>query len=197
MPPRRCALFVAAIALTSMLAACGPRDATYDTSAFQIHGTIAPPDVAVPSNRGIGSSEFNGLYLEGPDSFSCCWIAPRASLLIRKRARATDLVIGLRLPNLPRFAGGQIVTIRIGTDATPHRISLAAGEQLTDRLPLSGQLRDATGLIPVDVTAAVAYVPSRDTPPSHSLLSLLHLRAAAPSSDTRQLAVIVLYSYFQ
>lgn len=197
MPPWRRAPFVAAILLSGVLAACGPRDAAYDTSGFAIHNTIAPPDVAVPSNRENGSSEFNGLYLEGSDSFSCCWIAPRATLLIRKRARAADLVVGLRLPNLPRFAGGQIVTVRIGSDATPHRISLAAGEQLAVRLPLPAQLRDATGLVPVNVTAAVDYVPSRDTPPSHSLLALLHLRAAAPSDDTRDLAVIVLYCYFQ
>lgn len=180
-----------------MLAACGPRDAGYDTSAFRIHGTIAPPDVAVPSNLGDGPSEFDGLYVEGSGAFSCCWIAPHAALLVRKRGPATRLVAGLRVPDLPRFAGGQRVTIRFPGDGPGLLVRLQPGVQRRVTLALPFDLRSATGLIHVDMATAVEYVPSRDTPPSHSLLALLHLRAPVPSDDTRSLGAVLLYCYFE
>jgi hypothetical protein len=193
-PPR---LLASAIAVACALVACGPRDAAYDTSNFRIHGAIAPPDLAVPSNLGDGPSEFNGLYLEGSGAFSCCWIAPRATLLVRKRKPAAYLVGGFRVPDLPRFAGGQVVTIRFGNDAPPHRLRLQPGVQRRVSFPLPANLRNATGLVPIDVTTAVDFVPRRDTPPSHSLLALLHLRARAPVDDTRSLGVVLLYLYFE
>ena len=128
---------------------------------------------------------------------SCCWIAPHATLLVRKHKAATRLVGGFRVPDLPRFAGGQVVTIRFGNGAPPHRLPLQPGIQRRVSFSLPANLRRATGLIPIDVTTAVDFVPSRDTPPSHSLLSLLHLRAAAPVDDTRSLGVVLLYLYFE
>ena len=53
----------------------------------------------MPSNLGDGPSEFDGLYIEGSGAFSCCWIAPRATLLVRKRKPATHLVGGFRVPD--------------------------------------------------------------------------------------------------
>ncbi len=179
------------------LVACGPRDAAYDASNFRIHDTIAPPDVAVPSNLGDGSTEFDGLYVEGSSAFSCCWIAPHATLLVRKRAPARRLVAGLRVPDLPRFAGGQVVTLRFHGDGPPYRVQLRPGVQRRVGFPVPATLRNVTGLVPIDVTTAIDFVPRRDTPPSHSLLALLHLRAAAPVDDTRSLGAVLLYLYFE
>jgi hypothetical protein len=180
-----------------VLAACGPRDGVYDPSAFRIHGTVAPPDVAVPTNVGNNPTDFDGLYLEGADSFSCCWIAPHATLLVRKRGPASNLVAGFRLPNVPRFASGQSVAIAFAhQSAAPYRERLQAGEQLRIAVPVPGALRRASGLVPVDITTSVDYLPSRDTPPPHSLFSLLGLRPAAPNGDARHLGVILLYLYF-
>ncbi|MGA8535100.1 MAG: hypothetical protein WB615_13410 [Candidatus Tumulicola sp.] len=183
--------------ITACIAACGPRDAAYDTSAFRIHDTIAPPDVAVPSNRGDASSEFNGLYLEGSDAFSCCWIAPHAHLLVRKRSPARELVAGFRVPNLPRFRNGQDVAVRLPGRGDPYRAHIAPNEQRTLVLRLPPNLRNAIGLVPIEITTAVDFVPSRDTPPSHSLFSVFHLLARMPSDDTRHLGIVVLYLYFE
>jgi hypothetical protein len=182
----------------ALLSGCGPRDAVYDTSAFHLHGTIAPPDVAVPTNVGDGPAAFNGLYLEGSSAFSCCWIAPHATLLVRKRGPANELVGGFRVPNVARFSGGQVVAISFSGDAAPRRRQrLQPGQQLTLTVPLPDKLRRATGLVPIDVASTVDYVPSRDNPPSHSLLSLLRLRAPDSEGDTRHLGVVVLYLYFK
>jgi hypothetical protein len=183
--------------LVACVTACGPRDAAYDTSTFRIHDTIAPPDVAAPSNRAGVSSEFNGLYLEGSDAFSCCWIAPRADLLVRKRAPARQLVAGFRVPNLPRFRNGQDVSIRLPGVAEPYRTHVGANEQRTLFLPLPAKLRNATGFVPIEVTTALDFVPSRDTPPSRSLFAILHLTARTPNDDTRHLGIVLLYLYFE
>lgn len=189
-------MLLAALVSAWLPVACGPRDAAYDTSDFHIHGSIAPPDVAVPSNLTDGPSEFNGLYLEGSSAFSCCWIAPHANLLIRKHGAAKALVVGFRLPDLPRLRDGQRVTIVL-PDAPPFRVQVGAGQQRTVRLALPSNLRATVGLVPVQIDAAVEYVPSRDTPPSHSLLAILHLRPQAPNDDTRHLGIILLYAYFE
>jgi hypothetical protein len=183
--------------LVACVAACGPRDAAYDTSAFRIHDTIAPPDVAAPSNRTGVSSEFNGLYLEGSDAFSCCWISPRTNLLVHKRGPARQLVAGFRVPNLPRFRNGQEVAIHLPGVAEPYRTHVGANEQRTLFLPLPPKLRATTGLVPIEVTTAIDFVPSRDTPPSHSLFAILHLTPRTPNDDTRHLGVVLLYLYFE
>ncbi len=196
--PSRSFAFAFAILGVALLSACGPRDAVYDTSSFHLHGTIAPPDVAVPTNVGDGPAAFNGLYLEGSAAFSCCWIAPRATLLVRKRGPASELIGGFRVPNVPRFSGGQVVTISLPGDSAPRlRRSLQPGQQLTLAIPLPKRLRRTTGLVPIAVASAVDYVPSRDNPPSRSLLSLLRLRSADSEGDTRHLGVVVLYLYFK
>ncbi|MBV8116619.1 MAG: hypothetical protein JOZ01_01505 [Candidatus Eremiobacteraeota bacterium] len=181
-----------------VLPGCGPRDSAYDPSSFRVHATIAPPDVAVPTNIGNTATEFNGLYLEGSDTFSCCWIAPHATLLVRKRDAARRLVGGFRLPDVPRFRSGQTIAIAFAhRTAGTNRIRLEPGEQRTVTLPVPASLRNATGLIPVDVTCAVDYIPSRDTPPSRSLLSMLHLTAQGANGDTRALGAVLLYLYFE
>lgn len=179
------------------LAACGPRDAAYDTSNFHVHAEIAPRDVAVPSNAGSGSTEFDGLYTGSPDVFSCCWIAPHATLLVRKRGPARRLVAGFWIPDVAKFAGSQRVTIAfVGSPGPPHRAQLDPGEQSTLTIPVPRALRSAPGLIPVSITSAIDYMPSRDAAPSHSLLSMLHLRTPQANDDTRHLGAVLLYLYF-
>ncbi len=91
-----------------------------------------------------------------------------------------------------------MVTIALPGDAAPRlRRSLQPGQQLTVAIPLPKKLRRATGLVPIAVASAVDYVPSRDNPPSRSLLSLLRLRSADSEGDTRHLGVVVLYLYFK
>ena len=91
-----------------------------------------------------------------------------------------------------------MVTLRFHGDGPPYRVQLRPGVQrrVADfRFPRP--LRNVTGLVPIDVTTAIDFVPRRDTPPSHSLLALLHLRAAAPVDDTRSLGAVLLYLYFE
>ena len=142
------------------------------------------------------SSEFDGLYLEGADAFSCCWIAPRATLFVRKRVPAGTLIAGFRIPDVPRLHGGQEVSIRLPGGA-PQRLQLRAGEQRSVRISLPSELRNKTGLIPIGIATSVDYVPSRDTPPRQTLLSVLGLRAPITNGDTRSLGVVLLYLYFE
>jgi hypothetical protein len=186
------------MATTCALAACGPRDGVYDPSSFHVTQQITPRDVVAPSNAGDGPSDFNGLYLEGTSIDSCCWIAPHAILLVRKRGPAKTLVVGVRVPNFPRFAKGQTVTIAFpGTNAAPQSALVDAGAQRMIEVPVPPSLRASSGLTPVEITSTVDYVPSRDTPPSRSIFTVLHLRAPQTSTDARTLGVLLLYLYYQ
>jgi hypothetical protein len=188
----------AAIAFACTLASCGPRDGAYNPSNFQVHEQVAPRDVALPANFSDGPFEFGGLYAEGAGVLSCCWIAPHATLLVKKRGPASTLVAGLRIPNVPRFANGQTVAISFpGSTDPPVRARIAAGGQRMIKVPIPSRLRGRTGLIPVEVTSAVDYVPSRDAPPTRTLFTMLHLRAAQSNTDVRSLGAILLYMYFQ
>jgi hypothetical protein len=185
----------AALALVALLAACGPRDARFAPSSFDVHGIVAPRDVAVPSNASGGLSEYRGLYVSHPGVLSCCWIAPHATLLVRKHGPARKLVAGFWVPDIPRFANGQQVTLSL-EGAAPVHWALPKGTQTSFALPIPAKLRDAKGLIPVTITSAIDYVPARDDVATHSLFVLLHLRAPHTSLDTRQLGVVLLYLYF-
>ena len=170
----------------------------YDTSPFRLHGAIVPRDVAAPTNASGAPAEFNGLYTEGSDALNCCWISPHATLLVRKHGAATRLVAGFWVPNFPRFADGQDVSIAFaGNRAPPRRASLDVGEQTSVTMPVPPNLRASVGLIPVLITCAVDYVPARDAPASHSVFTMLHLRASQASGDTRPLGIILLYLYFE
>jgi hypothetical protein len=146
-----------------------------------------------------GPAEFQGLYTEGSTVLSCCWIAPHATLLVRKHARANTLVAGFRVIDAPRFDGGQRVTIGfVGNPAPAQRSKrLDRGNQYTIKVPVPANLRAATGLIPVTIDSAVDYVPARDTRAVRTLFTILHLRAAPSSGDERHLGIVLLYLYFQ
>jgi hypothetical protein len=197
--PRKPSRFSAlALAAACALAACGPRDASFDPSNFHVHAQIAPRDVAVPSAPWNEAAEFNGLYMEGPDVLSCCWLAPQASLLVRKHGAAKTLVAGFWVPAVSRFDGGQDVTVSFaGTGSAPITTHLDAGTHYMLKLPVPPRLRTQSGLIPIDITSAVEYVPSRDTPPEFSWFTLLRLRSTVSSGDVRHLGVVLVYLYFQ
>lgn len=186
------------MAAACALSACGPRDDAFAQSSFKIHGQIAPRDVGVPTAPIDAANEFNGLYTQGPETLSCCWIAPHATLLVHKRGPANTLVAGFRLPNVPRFDQGQQISISFpGIDAPPRRADLQVDSQYLIKVPVPPPLRARTGLIPVTITCTVDYVPRRDDPPVYSLLAMLHLRAPETNDDTRPLGVVLLYLYFQ
>ncbi len=161
---------------------------------------MSPPDVAVPSEpQDSGPSDFNGLYSDGWIAWSCCWIAPHTSLLVRKRGPAQTLIGGFRLVTAPPFRDGQDVTIAFeGVRGARSRTwTIYPGGQQTLRMPVPPALRRATGLIPVRITCSVDYVPARDLPPDYSILALLHLRPPEVSHDERHLCAIMLYLYFK
>jgi hypothetical protein len=195
-PPRFAAL---AIAAAFALTACGPRDGAYDPSSFHVHDQIVPRDVAVPSAPLGEEAEFNGLYTESSAVLSCCWIAPHARLLVRKHGPARTLVAGFWLPNEKRFDDGQEVTISFpGSRDAPLRTTLSSiGEQYTIKVPVPSNVRARSGLIPVDIACSVEFVARRDTAPTYSLFTFLHLRAATQSTDSRSLGIVLLYLYFQ
>lgn len=184
-----------AIAVTCA-SSCGPRDDAFQPSNFRVHGAIAPPEVAVPASLDNAPSEFDGLYLEGSDAFSCCWIAPKATLFVRKRGPAVALIAGFRIPDVPRFRNGQEISIRLPGAGALANTRLFGGQQRTVRFALPADFQRKTGLVPIEITTSLDYVPSRDTPPRQTLLSFLHLRPAVVNSDTRSLGVVLLYLYF-
>lgn len=188
------------IALTCVLSACGSRDAAYDRSPFAVHAQIAPRDVAVPGvpNKSTPYT-FNGVYGDGPGSYSCCWIAPDAMLLVHKYGPARTLVAGFRVIRIPKFEDGQTVTIQLGSGPQRAKGSwdVYPGEQYTATLAIPANVRATTGLVPVHVSCSIDYVPARDAPPEYSLLSYLRLRPPVKSYDVRNLGVILLYLYFR
>jgi hypothetical protein len=197
--PRKPSRFSAlAFAAACALAACGPRDASFDPSNFRVHAQIAPRDVAVPSGSWDESSEFNGLYTEGSGILSCCWLAPHASLLVRKHGPAKTLVAGFWVPAVPRFDAGQQVTVAFrGSGARPVTTQLDSGTHYMLKFPVPPSVQKRTGLIPIDITSAVEFVPARDTPQEFSWFTFLHLRAPTSNTDVRHLGVVLVYLYFQ
>ena len=197
--PRKPSRFSAlAFAAAFALAACGPRDASFDPSNFHVHAQIAPRDVAVPSAPVNEATEFDGLYLEGPDILSCCWLAPHATLLVRKHGPAKTLVAGFWVPAVSRFDAGQDVTVSFaGVGYRPITTHLDAGTHYMLKLLVPPRVQKQSGLIPIDITSAIDYVPARDTPPEFSWFTFLHLRATVSNTDVRHLGVVLVYLYFQ
>ena len=197
--PRKPSRFSAlAIAAVCALAACGPRDASFDPSSFHVHAQIAPRDVAMPTAPWNEPAEFNGLYTESPDILSCCWLAPRAALLVRKRGPAKTLVAGFWVPVVPRFRDGQQVTVSFPNGgAQPVTTKLDAGEHYMIKIPVPPNVQKQKGLIPIDIASAVDYVPARDAVPEFSWFTFLHLRAPVSNTDVRHLGVVLVYLYFQ
>ncbi|HTA40309.1 MAG TPA: hypothetical protein VK760_14595 [Candidatus Acidoferrales bacterium] len=163
-----------------------------------MHAQIAPRDVAMPTAPWNEPAEFNGLYTEGPDVLSCCWLAPRASLLVRKRGPAKTLVAGFWVPAVRRFDAGQKVTVSFrDSGAQPVTSQLDPGAHYMIKIPVPPRLQKQSGLIPIDITSAIEYVPARDTVPEFSWFTFLRLRAPVSNTDVRHLGVVLVYLYFQ
>lgn len=168
-----------AILAVALASGCGPRDRAYDPSNFKISGPIVPYGVVTGPS---GKPSYRGIYAEdAAKSLSCCWIAPRASFFVEKRAPAKELVAGIFLPNVPAFAGGATMTFRIGTPKpSVYRVAVRAGQQ-TVRLPLAPAIARAAGRVPVTIESSVDYVPAQ----------------RGDGADTRRLGAVLLYVYFQ
>lgn len=191
--------YITAVIAVCLLVACGPRNDVYNPSHFAVHAVVAPPDVAVPNNWTGTSFEFNGLYVEPPDSLGCCWIASQATLLVRKHGRADSLVAGFWVPNLPVFDDGQRVRISIPgkENVVWNDLDFNGPTDVTVTLPAA--LRESNGLIPVRIQSDITYVPREHNPPASLLdrvLVMLHLPAQQPSTDDRRLGVVLRYLYF-
>ncbi|HZZ00682.1 MAG TPA: hypothetical protein VFE36_14025 [Candidatus Baltobacteraceae bacterium] len=192
--------YITAIIAGCLLVACGPRNDVYNPSHFAVHSVVAPPDVAVPKNWSGASFDFDGLYVETPQALACCWIAAQATLYVRKSGPADKLVAGFWVPNFPAFANGQRVRIALPGDANADWQDLDANGAASLDISVPPALRNATGLIPVQITSANVFVPNANAPPSSlidRLLVLLGLRAPQlPNTDRRSLGIILRYLYF-
>jgi hypothetical protein len=191
--------YITAIIAVCLLVACGPLNDVYNPSHFAVHAVVAPPDVAVPNNWTGTSFDFNGLYIDTPESLGCCWIADRATLLVRKRGPADKLVAGFWVPNLPVFSDGQSVRIEMPGAKNPAWNDLEPNGPTNVFLTVPAALRNATGLIAVRIVSESSYVPREHTAaPSllDRMLLLLHLPARVPSNDDRKLGVVLRYLYF-
>ncbi|HEY1977136.1 MAG TPA: hypothetical protein VGG89_11345 [Candidatus Baltobacteraceae bacterium] len=191
--------YITAVIAVCLLVSCGPRNDAYNPSHFVVHAVVAPPDVAVPGGWTNTSFDFNGLYVEPPQVLTCCWIAAQATLYVRKHGPADKLVAGFWVPNLAPFSEGQRVRIALPGDAKRAWYDLDANGPTAVTISLPPALRGATGLIPVNITSATAYVPKENAaPPSlvDRVLVFLGLRVAQHGSDARRLGVILRYLYF-
>jgi hypothetical protein len=189
-----CAPIVAAIVLA--MTGCGPRDRAFAPSNFAIHGLVLPAEVILPTDTTGGLlHNFDGLYVETAETSVCCWIAPQATLLVKKPGVAKTFVAGFYTPKYPIFDRGQYLTIRFAGDKRAF-VKHIGSEQQSIRIPLPARLRAAPGPMRVHVDSRVVFVPSLDTPASFSWRALVGLHAA-PSTDDRDLGAILLYAYFE
>jgi hypothetical protein len=151
---------VAAALCLTVAVSCGPRDQLYNPSSFSVHGTLAPPDVRVPAGA---HGEYDGLYLLPADSLSaqlCCWIGPRATLRVMKHAPAKSLQIGTYVPEVPLFrAGGQSLTVRMAGRPGFAIRKLMPGFHMS-LVPVPKGLVSVTGIVRVQLSSSVVYVPS-------------------------------------
>jgi hypothetical protein len=122
---------------------------------------------------------YKGLYPESPDSLSCCWIAPRAEIFVRKSREARELVLGFFVIDRPVFEPGQQVAVTV-PESSAWTATLGPGQHLA-RIPLGQSARRLRGLIPIAITSRIDYVPSRE----------------GSSEDNRHFGVVLLYAYFQ
>jgi hypothetical protein len=193
----------AALAIVLALAACGPRDTRFAPSNFQVHNVVVPRDLAAPNDAVDGDVDYNGLYVGGPKLYSCCWIAPHATLLVRKHRPARTLVAAFWVPDVPFFhTHPQTVKLSFdGTHSKPLLLHLYNIQYNNFRLAIPASLRNKTGLIPITLDSSVTFIPGLDGKPSGSIVRKLfvamHLAQPANSHDMRHLAVILMYLYFE
>ncbi len=167
--------------LSLTLSGCGPRDARYDPSHFQLDGPRVPAEVVLPPGAKPGT-ETDGIYVVGDDSLTCCLIAPHASLLVRKDGPASNLCVNVYVPDVGPFLK-QAQSLSISIDALPGYIAI---ENLTegpdDRcVSIPPVLRAKRGDIAVRLDSGIDYVPSK----------------AGVSSDTQHYGLVLLSIYFE
>jgi len=150
---------------------CGPRDGRYNPSNFQVRGALAPPDVVLPA-RGPGPI---GLSVARGDSSLCCFIAPHATLLVRKTGPADDLRINVYVPDAAifrrtpqtlriTFPGGEVRTIG----------GLTPGQH-TNGVPLPKSVRGLVGTVKIGLTSSIEYVPEGGGDAQHYALVLVSI----------------------
>ena len=184
-----------ALAMLFVIAGCGPRDQAYAPSNFAIQGSLVPADLVLPAGVKPGPlGEYDGLFVAGVTDAVCCWIAPKATIFVKKPRAATTFVAGFYIPKYDLFENGQEVTVRISGESGPV-VKHIPWQQSSIHIPLSPRLQSQRGLIRVEIDSRIVFVPSRDTPQKFSWRSLIGMRQAT-TQDDRQLGAILLYAYF-
>ena len=159
-------LFVSLSAACSNVARIGG-----DGTAFR---SVGPPgvDISPPADYRV-----HGLYLSqsAADAASCCWLAPKAQIVLAKKMPAKHLIITAYLPVNPVFvANPQQVTIRFPNGQMQTRSGLQPGMR-TAWFDVPSKYQAFTGNLPVSLTMKIFFVPAE-----------LHINA-----DTRKLSMIL------
>ena len=167
-----------AIASACVLVSCGPRDAAYDPSSFRIHARSCRATSRFPGNptarpsstASTPKARVRFVLLGRPASDAA---GPQARACEPARCGFTRTGSARVLP------AGKSARLRFHGGGPPYRVQLRPGVQRRAGFPVPATLRNVTGLVPSTSRPQSISSLSRDTPPSHSLLALLHLRAGA------------------
>jgi hypothetical protein len=163
---------IVVLLFVSLSAACSNGAHTGgDGTAFR---SVGPPGVEIspPAEYRV-----RGLYLSqsAADAVSCCWLAPKAQIVLAKKMPAKRIIITVYLPENSVFvANPQQVTIRFPNGQMQTRSGLQPGMR-TASFDVPPKYQTFTGDLPVSLTMKVFFVPAK-----------LHINA-----DTRQLSMVL------
>lgn len=150
-----------------VLAACASQSGG---ASHGVSGSAAnyPPGIAPFANNVVAARA--GLYTN--PGRNCCFVGPRAHLILKKPAGALIVRFSFYVPNVPPYATGESVTVSAaGRRATGANVS---GKWITVTLHLPERYRNETG-VPVTIIASKSMTPQK--------LGL--------NSDTRNLSVVL------
>lgn len=143
--------------LLALASACGQRDAVFNPSHFVARGLLAPPEVDLPPGTRAGN--YRGLFVMDANGGSqvCCWIAPEATLRVKKDRAAQVLVVAVYVPDLPLFrARAQTLKVVFPGNPAEYVRGLTPGFH-TARVRVPASLRRDLGTVTVRLRAAVTY----------------------------------------
>lgn len=147
--------------MTALCGCSGPKDAKYAPKELALSGPVSPPDI-VPGDRR--NSGIFTLDAHADISQLCCWIAPHATLVVRKEHAATVLHLNFYIPDMPAFRRHlQAVTVSLaGSHARETFSGLHPGFRAVT-MAVPRQLRHLTGRQLVTLDSAIempTHVPS-------------------------------------
>lgn len=151
------------------LAGCnGPKDARYRPAELSFSGPLWPPDVIGRDKNTHGIFSMNA---DRRDTELCCWLAPQASLAIRKRQTARTLVLGIYIPKTGLFARRpQSITVVFSRREATFGDLHPGFHELRMRLPAT--LVRFVGAEVVHVKSTLTYAPLGSSGPHYGALLL-------------------------